>query len=198
MAATEIEQLVRVLKRVPGLGPRSATRAVLALLKRRDTLLQPLLAALASCAEHVAVCRRCGNLDTIDPCGICADASRDPGIIAVVEEVEDLWAMERAAIFDGRYHVLGGTLSAAGGIGPDELGIDRLVERIAEGGVSEILLALGATVDGQTTGHYLIERLRASHVKISRLGYGLPVGGALNYLDEGTLMAAMRSRQSVE
>lgn len=198
MAAAEIEQLLRILNRVPGLGPRSSTRAVLALLKKRDTLLEPLLRALSNCAAHVAVCSNCGNLDTIDPCSICVDRSREPRSIAVVEEVEDLWAMERASVFAGRYHVLGGTLSVVGGVGPQELGIDRLIERIARDEVTEILLALGATVDGQTTGHYLVERLRPCRVKILRLGYGLPVGGALNYLDEGTLMAAMRSRQTVE
>lgn len=198
MAAAEIEQLLRIMSRVPGLGPRSSSRAVLALLKKRDTLLQPLLTALANCAEHVSICKVCGNLDTVDPCTICCDSARDTRSIAVVEEVEDLWAMERAAVFAGRYHVLGGTLSALGGVGPQELGIDRLIERVEREGAEEILLALGATVDGQTTGHYLAERLRPCGVRISRLGYGLPVGGALNYLDEGTLMAAMRSRQTVE
>lgn len=194
MAAVEIEQLVRILGRLPGLGPRSARRAVLALLKRPDTLLEPLVEALQACAVNVARCGVCGNLDARDPCSICTAAGRDAGAILVVEEVEDLWAMERAGSFSGSYHVLGGTLSAVNGMGPDELGVDRLVQRVVAGRIEEVILALGATVDGQTTAHYLAERLRGTGCRTTRLGYGVPVGGELNYLDEGTLAAALKAR----
>lgn len=195
MAAPEIERLVRQLGRLPGLGPRSARRAALAMLKRPELLLRPLAEALRKCAERVASCGVCGNLDVRDPCAICADPGRDRSVIAVVQEVEDLWAMERAGVFTGRYHVLGGSLSALDGVGPDQLGVERLLRRVAEGGVAEVILALGATVDGQTTGHYLAERLRPLGCKVTRIAHGVPVGGELNYLDEGTLGAALRARQ---
>lgn len=195
MPASEIEQLVRLMGRLPGLGPRSARRAVLALLRRRDALLVPLVERLQECARLVTVCEICGNLDTTQPCAICADPARARGPLLVVEEVADLWAMERAGGFAGRYHVLGGTLNALQSIGPEALGVDRLVTRVIEHEVVEVVLALGATVDGQTTAHYLGERLRPTAAKVTRLGYGLPVGGELNYLDEGTLSAALRSRQ---
>lgn len=197
MAAGPIEDLVRLLARLPGLGPRSARRAALALLRRPDTLLEPLRAALESCAREVRRCAVCGNLDTRDPCSICADPGRDPDAILVVEQVEDLWAMERAGTFRGRYHVLGGTLSALDAIGPEELGVDRLLRRASERPGIEVILALGATVAGQTTAHYLAERLAGTGARVTRLGYGLPIGGELNYLDEGTLAAALRGRQPV-
>lgn len=195
MAASEIERLVRQLGRLPGLGPRSAQRAALALLKRRDTLLRPLLDAIETCAREVRTCGLCGNLDTRDPCGICADPGRDETVLCVVQDVEDLWALERAGVLRGRYHVLGGSLSALEGVGPEDLGIERLLARVADGRVREVILALGATVDGQTTAHYLAERLRPMRVATTRLGHGVPVGGELNYLDEGTLGAALRARQ---
>ncbi|MDX6751377.1 recombination mediator RecR [Geminicoccaceae bacterium 1502E] len=197
MAAPEIEKLIRLFGRLPGLGPRSSQRAVLALLKRRETLLAPLLQALEETARTARSCSRCGNLDTRDPCGLCTDPRREEHALLVVEAVEDLWAMERAGSFRGRYHVLGGTLSAADAVGPEELGVDRLLGRIAAEKVEEVILALSATVDGQTTAHYLAERLRPLPVRVTRLGYGVPVGGELNYLDEGTLAAALRSRQPV-
>lgn len=197
MAATDIERLIRLLGRLPGLGPRSARKAGLALLKRPDALLRPLVEALTTCLERVGVCHVCGNLDTADPCSVCSDPGRDPKLICVVQEVEDLWAMERLVSFRGRYHVLGGTLSAIEGRGPDAIRVPALLERVAAGGVEEVVLALGATVDGQTTAHYLHERLRPFGVSVTRLGHGLPVGGELNYLDEGTLEAALRARQKV-
>jgi recombination protein RecR len=195
LASVEIERLIRQLGRLPGLGSRSARRAALAMLKRPETLLLPLVEALRQCSERVTTCGVCGNLDTGDPCAICRDAERDPSSIAVVQEVEDLWAMERAAVFHGRYHVLGGSLSALDGVGPEALGVDRLLRRVAADGVSEVILALAATVEGQTTGHYLAERLLPLGCRVSRIGHGVPVGGELNYLDEGTLGAALRARQ---
>jgi recombination protein RecR len=197
MAAVEIDRLVRLLARLPGLGPRSAQRAALAMLKRRDTLMLPLADALRACAETVRPCTSCGNLDATDPCGVCRDPQRDAGILCVVAEVEDLWAMERAGIFKGRYHVLGGTLKALDGVGPEELGVDRLLQRVHEAEAREVILALGATVDGQTTSHYLAERLRPLGCAVTRLGHGVPIGGELTYLDEGTLDAALRARQRV-
>jgi recombination protein RecR len=197
MASPEIDRLVRLLARLPGLGPRSAQRAALAMLKRRDTLMLPLADALGSCAEAVRACERCGNLDSASPCGVCRDPRRDASTLCVVAEVEDLWAMERAGVFRGRYHVLGGTLRALEGIGPEELGVDRLLRRVAEEGVEEVVLALGATVDGQTTSHYLAERLKPLGCAVTRLGHGVPVGGELTYLDDGTLDAAFRARQRV-
>jgi recombination protein RecR len=195
VSAPEIERLVRQLGRLPGLGPRSARRAALAMLKRPDELLAPLAEALHECAERVASCSLCGNLDVQDPCGICVDPKRDRSVIAVVQEVEDLWAMERAGVLNGRYHVLGGSLSALDGVGPDQLGVDRLLRRVADEAVAEVILALGATVEGQTTGHYLAERLRPLGCRVTRIAHGVPVGGELNYLDEGTLGAALRARQ---
>jgi recombination protein RecR len=197
MAAAEIDRLIRLLARLPGLGPRSAQRAALALLMRRETLLQPLAEALAGCAGQVRPCSTCGNLDASDPCTICRAPERDGRLLCVVAEVEDLWALERAGIFGGRYHVLGGTLRALDGVGPDELGVDRLLRRVAAEAIAEVILALGATVDGQTTGHYLAERLQPLGCAVTRLGHGVPVGGELTYLDEGTLDAALRARQRV-
>lgn len=198
MAAGEIERLVRLLARLPGLGQRSAQRAALAMLKRRDTLMLPLAEAMAACAERVQPCGTCGNLDTQSPCAICRDPARDPRLLCVVAELEDLWALERAGgIFAGRYHVLGGTLKALDGIGPEELGVDRLLRRVQEQGIGEVILALGATVDGQTTSHYLADRLQPLGCTVTRLGHGVPVGGELTYLDEGTLDAALRARQRV-
>lgn len=195
MASVEIERLIRQLGRLPGLGSRSARRAALAMLKRPETLLLPLAEALRQCAERVSACAVCGNLDTSDPCAICRDPERDASSLAVVQEVEDLWAMERAAVFSGRYHVLGGNLSALDGVGPEELGVDRLLRRVEADRVTEVILALAATVDGQTTGHYLAERLSPLGCRVTRIGHGMPVGGELNYLDEGTLGAALRARQ---
>lgn len=197
MIAGPIDELIRLLARIPGLGPRSARRAALALLRRPDTLLEPLRDALETCAREVRRCSQCGNLDREDPCAICRSPDRAPNQILVVEQVEDLWAMERAGAWRGRYHVLGGTLSALDGVGPEELGVDRLLRRLGSGEGVEVVLALGATVAGQTTAHYLADRLKATRARVTRLGYGLPVGGELNYLDEGTLTAALESRQPV-
>lgn len=197
MAAADIERLIRLLGRLPGLGPRSARKAGLAMLKRPEALLKPLLDALTTCLDRVRVCEVCGNLDTADPCSVCTDTARDPTLLCVVQEVEDLWAMERLVGFRGRYHVLGGTLSAIEGRSPEAIRVAGLLERVAGGRVGEVVLALGATVDGQTTAHYLHERLRPFGCSVTRLGHGLPVGGELNYLDEGTLEAAMRARQKV-
>jgi len=195
MAASALDRLIEQLARLPGLGPRSARRVALHLLKHRDTLMVQLAAGLERAAKDVRRCSVCGNLDDADPCGICRDAERDGAAILVVEEVDDLWAMERSGLFRGRYHVLGGTLSALDGIGPEELGIDRLVERVAAERVGEVILATSATVDGQTTAHYAAERLAALPVRVTRLAHGVPVGGELNYLDDGTLGAALRARQ---
>lgn len=189
--------MARLLARLPGLGPRSARRAVLTLLKRRETVAEPLATALAACLAKVTACSECGNLDVRDPCGICADARRERQSLLVVEEVEDVWAMERAPTWRGLYHVLGGRLSALDGVGPETLGIDRLLARIEALDVKEIVLALSLTVDGQTTAHYLAERLRPFGRTVTRLGHGVPVGGELTYLDEGTIAAALRSRQPV-
>ena len=195
--AVEIERLVRLLARLPGLGPRSAQRATLAMLKRRDGLMRPLAEAIQACAEAVGPCSVCGNLDSVDPCAICADERRDGSLLAVVAEIEDLWAIERASVFRGRYHVLGGTLRALEGIGPDEIGIDRLLARVEMQAGTEVILALAATVDGQTTAHYVAERLKPAAVAVSRLAHGVPIGGELVYLDEGTLDAALKARQRV-
>jgi recombination protein RecR len=197
MAAADIERLIRLLGRLPGLGPRSARKAGLAMLKRPEALLRPLVAAMGTCLERVSACSVCGNLDTVEPCSVCRDDERDDRVICVVQEVEDLWAMERLVSFRGRYHVLGGTLSAIEGRGPEAIRIAALLERLANGPVEEVVLALGATVDGQTTAHYIHERLAPFGLSVTRLGHGLPVGGELNYLDEGTLEAAMRARQKV-
>ena len=197
MTGPEIERLIQLLGRLPGLGPRSARRAALHLLKKRETLMQPLSAALADAARAIRPCSICGNLDTVDPCSICSDPGRDAGLICVVEGVGDLWAMERGKIFGGRYHVLGGSLSALDGIGPDELNIASLVARIASGNVREVIVATNATVDGQTTAHYLAERLAALDVPLTRLAHGVPVGGELDWLDEGTLATALKARRAL-
>ncbi len=198
MAVSEIDRLIELLARLPGLGPRSARRAVLHLVKKREALLLPLAAALARAAETIRACSRCGNLDTQDPCVICRDERRDPAVLCVVEEVADLWAIERSGAFRGRYHVLGGTLSALDGRGPEQLRVDDLVARARAPEVREVILALSATVDGQTTGHYLGERLADLGVTVSRLAHGVPVGGELDYLDDGTLTAALKARRPAE
>ncbi len=197
MAARELDQLIQLLARLPGLGPRSARRVALHLLKQRDALMMRLAVALESAAREVRECSRCGNLDGADPCWICADPERDPAQILVLEEVDDLWAMERSGLFRGRYHVLGGTLSALDGVGPEDLRIDRLLRRLEAGDVEEVILATSATVDGQTTAHYIAERLAGYATRVTRLAHGVPVGGELNYLDDGTLDAALRARQPV-
>ena len=198
MALSEIDRLVQLLAKLPGLGPRSARRAALHLIERRTGLLEPLAQALAAAAESIRQCGVCGNVDTADPCAICAHEARDGSAICVVEDVADLWALERSAAFNGRYHVLGGTLSALDGRGPDELNIDALVRRAGEATVREVILATSATVEGQTTAHYLTDRLAGCRVTISRLAHGVPVGGELDYLDDGTLSAALRARRPVE
>ncbi len=197
MASHEIEGLTQALARLPGLGPRSARRAVLHLMKKREGALEPLLAALQSVAASLSTCSTCGNLDTRDPCAICADPRRDDKSLCVVEEVADLWALDRSRLFPGRYHVLGGRLSALEGIRPEDLGIDRLVARVAAGGIDEVVLAMNATLEGQTTAHYLAERLEKYPVRLTQLAHGLPVGGELDYLDEGTLAQALRARRPV-
>jgi recombination protein RecR len=194
VAGPEIERLIQLLARLPGLGPRSARRAALHLVRRRADLMEPLSGALADALAKIEVCRICGNVDTRDPCTVCADSSRDPAILVVVENVADLWALERAGVVSGRYHVLGGTLSPLDGVGPDDLNLKSLVSRVHGGEVKEVLLALNATVDGQTTAHYVTDLLRDSGVKVTRLAHGVPVGGELDYLDEGTLAAAVRQR----
>lgn len=197
MNGPEIERLIQLLSRLPGLGPRSARRVGLHLLKKRESLMQPLSVALADAARAIRPCTVCGNLDTIDPCSICADPRRDLGLICVVEDVGDLWAMERARIFSGRYHVLGGSLSALDGIGPDELNIGSLVKRVTAGGIREVIVATNATVDGQTTAHYLAERLAETAVPLTRLAHGVPVGGELDWLDDGTLATALKARRAL-
>jgi recombination protein RecR len=195
MSGPEIEKLIQLLAKLPGLGPRSARRAALHLFKKRESLMQPLMAAFTDAAERVRSCGTCGNLDTSDPCAVCADPRRDQATICVVEDVADLWALERAAVFRGRYHVLGGVLSALDGVGPDDLNIAKLIARARPPAVTEVILAMGATVDGQTTAHYLTDRLRESGVTVSRLAHGVPVGGELDYLDDGTLGAALKARR---
>jgi recombination protein RecR len=197
MAARALDDLIALLAKLPGLGPRSARRAALHLIKQRETLLRRLAVALTDAAEQVSKCSTCGNLDAADPCWICADAERDERQICVVENVDDLWALERSGIFRGRYHVLGGALSAIDGYGPQELGIDRLLARIEADPAREVILATSATVDGQTTAHYIADRLSATGVTVTRLAHGLPVGGELNYLDDGTLGAALEARRPV-
>ena len=200
MTLSEIEWLIQLLARLPGLGPRSARRAVLQMIKRPETLMLPLAAAMQTAAESIRSCATCGNLDTVDPCAICRDGRRDGALICVVEEVGDLWAIERSGAFKGFYHVLGGTLSALDGRGPEQLNIGTLLKRagVDNGGkVSEVILALGATVDGQTTAHYVAERLAGMDVAVTRLAHGVPVGGELDYLDDGTLSAALKARRPV-
>lgn len=197
MASPEIDALTQALARLPGLGPRSARRAVLHLLKKRETAMAPLLRALEKVNENFSVCSNCGNVDTIDPCTICSDARRDPRLLCVVEEVSDLWALDRSRLFPGLFHVLGGRLSALEGIRPEDLTIDRLIGRVSQGGIDEVVLAMNATLEGQTTAHYLVERLESFPVRITQLAHGLPVGGELDYLDEGTLAQALRARRPV-
>ena len=197
MASPQIDALTQALARLPGLGPRSARRAVLHLMKRRQSALEPLLAALSEVAEHLSTCSTCGNVDTSDPCSLCRDPRRDDRMLCVVEEVSDLWALDRSRLFPGRYHVLGGRLSALEGVRPEDLGIDKLVARVAAGGIDEVVLAMNATLEGQTTAHYLAERLDKFPVRLTQLAHGLPVGGELDYLDEGTLAQAMRARRPV-
>ncbi|AIT78741.1 MULTISPECIES: recombination mediator RecR [Novosphingobium] len=197
MASQEIETLTAALSRLPGLGPRSARRAVLWLIKRRETSLVQLLEALSAVRDTLVECDTCGNIDTANPCGICADPRRDARSICVVEEVADLWALDRARLFTGKYHVLGGRLSALDGVRPEDLTIDRLLARVAQGQVDEVVLAMNATLEGQTTAHYIAERLEAYPVRITQLAHGLPVGGELDYLDEGTLAQAIRARRPV-
>jgi recombination protein RecR len=191
----ELDRLISLLAKLPGLGPRSARRAALALIQKREALLQPLRAALETAAAAIRPCSVCGNLDSTDPCGVCADERRDRAVICVVESVGDLWALERAGAHRGVYHVLGGTLSAIGGRGPEDLTIQQLLRRVAAGGVSEVILALGATVDGQATAHLVADRLRPLGVAVTRLGHGVPMGGELGYLDDGTLAAALKARR---
>ena len=195
MAGAEIERLVQALARLPGFGPRSGRRAALALLDKRETLLRPLATALADADSAVHACARCGNLDSADPCTICADERRDASQLCVVEDVADLWALERSALYRGRYHVLGGVLSPLDGIGPEDLSIARLAARAAEPVVTEVILALPATVDGQTTAHYIADRLGGCGVSVTGLAHGVPVGGELDYLDDGTLGAALKARR---
>ena len=190
---SEIERLIQLLSKLPGLGPRSARRAALALLKKRDTLLEPLAASLREAADAILTCQVCGNLDTQSPCAICSDSRRDPHILCVVEDVADLWALERAGVFRGRYHVLGGALSALDGVTPDRLNVTSLLERVK--GIEEVILAMNATVEGQTTAHYLMDLL--GDMKVTRLAHGVPVGGELDYLDEGTLSAAFKARRAL-
>ncbi|RMF03533.1 MAG: recombination protein RecR [Alphaproteobacteria bacterium] len=196
-AGPEIEQLIQLLARLPGLGPRSARRAALHLIKRRDQLMVPLAAAMRTAADSIVICSTCGNIDTRDPCSICADPQRDPSMICVVEEVGDLWALERAGVIKARFHVLGGTLSPLDGVGPEDLNIASLMTRLASGEVKEVLLALNATVEGQSTAHYVMDQLAGTGVSVSRLAHGVPVGGELDYLDEGTLAAAVKARKSL-
>jgi recombination protein RecR len=197
MPLSEIDKLIQLLSKLPGLGPRSGRRAALALMKRRDALLLPLVDALERVADTVKACSVCGNLDDADPCAICRDPRRDAAAVCVVADVADLWALERANAFKGRYHVLGGVLSALDGVGPEQLSIGPLLRRVEAGDVKEVILALGATVDGQTTAHYLADRLHDFEVAISRLAHGVPVGGELDYLDDGTLIQALKARQKV-
>jgi len=197
MASPEIEALVQALSRLPGLGPRSARRAVLHLLRKREAAMAPLLRALEAVNDRLATCSICGNVDTVDPCSICTDQRRDPRMLCVVEEVADLWALDRSRLFPGRYHVLGGRLSALEGVRPEDLSIDKLVARIAAGGIDEVVLAMNATLEGQTTAHYIADRIAEYPVRLTQLAHGLPVGGELDYLDEGTLAQALRARRPI-
>src|SRR6202140_1664004 len=194
VAGPEIERLIQLLARLPGLGPRSARRAALFLIKKREQVMAPLAAALQTAIEKIEVCGVCGNIDTQNPCTVCTDVRRDPGIIVVVTDVADLWALERAHAINARYHVLGGTLSPLDGIGPDDLSIDALVKRASDPAVKEVIVALSATVDGQSTAHYITDLLHDANVKVTRLAHGVPVGGELDYLDEGTLGPAIPTR----
>jgi recombination protein RecR len=195
---SDIDRLIQYLAKLPGLGPRSARRAALHMLKRRETVLEPLSQAMAAAAESIRTCSICGNLDTRDPCAICADPRRDPAVICVVEDVADLWALERTGSFRGRYHVLGGVLSALDGVGPDDLNIPALVGRARGAEVEEVILATSVTVDGQTTAHYIVDRLAGCGVRISGIAHGVPVGGELDYLDDGTLSQALKARRVLD
>jgi len=192
---SELDQLIHLLSKLPGFGPRSARRAALQLIKRKDSVMRPLATALAEVAEHVNPCTRCGNLDTVDPCHICDNPRRDMSTLCVVEDVGDLWALERAGAYRGRYHVIGGTLSALDGVGPDDLNIMPLIARARDSQITEVIIATNATVDGQTTAHYITDRLKDCDVAVTRLAHGVPVGGELDYLDDGTLTAALKSRR---
>jgi recombination protein RecR len=195
-AGPEIERLIQLLAKLPGLGPRSARRVALTLLKKREALLEPLGAAMRDAAAAIRVCDTCGNLDTINPCSLCRDPRRDSHVLCVVEDVADLWALERAGVFRGKYHVLGGALSALDGVTPEKLNVSSLLNRVGDG-VDEVILAVNATVEGQTTAHYLMDTLASSGVKVTRLAHGVPVGGELDYLDEGTLSAAFKARRGL-
>ena len=195
MVSAEIERLLGLLAKLPGLGPRSARRAVLHLVKRRESLAQPLAKAMAETLDNIKTCSRCGNLDSQDPCALCRNPKRDGSVICVVEDVADLWALERSAAFRGHYHVLGGTLSARDGSGPEDLNIPGLLARVNEDGVKEVILATSATVDGQTTAHFLADKLAGTKAEVTELAHGVPVGGELDYLDDGTLSAALRDRR---
>src|SRR5947209_240501 len=194
VAGPEIERLIQLLARLPGLGPRSARRAALFLLKKREQLMAPLAVAIQTALEKIEICRVCGNIDTQNPCAVCTDHRRDPSIIIAVADVADLWALERAHAVNARYHVLGGTLSPLDGVGPQDLAIEALIGRAKDSAVAEVILALNATVDGQTTAHYITDLLQGANVKVTRLAHGVPVGGELDYLDEGTLAAASKQR----
>ena len=195
MTGSEIERLIQMLARLPGLGPRSGRRAALALLEKREILLKPLIAVLENVESVVIVCGKCGNLDATDPCALCVNIKRDDSKLCVVEDIASLWALERARVFSGRYHVLGGVLSPLDGVAPDDLSISSLVSRATESNVSEVILALSATVEGQTTGHYLVDRLAGSDVVVTKLAHGVPIGGELDYLDDGTIGAALQARR---
>jgi recombination protein RecR len=197
MASVEIEALVQAMARLPGLGPRSARRAVLHLLKKREATLTPLLRALEQVDARLSPCAICGNIDTSDPCGVCSDPRRDARMLCVVEDVPDLWALERSRLFPGKFHVLGGRLSALDGVRPEDLRIDSLMSRVVTGEIDEVVLAMNATLEGQTTAHYLADRLSGHPVRITQLAHGLPVGGELDYLDDGTLAQALRARRPV-
>ena len=197
VAGPEIERLIQLLARLPGLGPRSARRAALHLIKKREQLMAPLSDAIETARNKIAICKVCGNIDSQNPCLVCTDQNRNPSIVVVVADVADLWALERAAAINARYHVLGGTLSPLDGVGPEDLNIGKLLSRVRAGGVAEVLLALNATVEGQTTAHYLAAELESAGLTVSRLAHGVPVGGELDYLDEGTLAAAVKARKAM-
>ncbi len=197
MASQDIENLVQALAKLPGLGPRSARRAVLYLLKRPETAMKPILAAMERVDQKLVTCNICGNVDTRNPCQICSDPRRDAKALCVVEEVSDLWALDKSRLFPGKFHVLGGKLSALDGVRPEDIGIDTLIRRVEAGGIDEVVLAMNATLEGQTTAHYIAERLENYPVRLSQLSHGIPVGGELDYLDEGTLAQALRSRRPI-
>jgi len=197
MSSSDINDLIRILARMPGVGPRSARRLALTLLQDRETLMKPLMMQLEKTYTNVRTCHACGNLDSCDPCTICADKRRNQTVLCVVQGIADIWAIERTRAFDGLYHVLGGVLSAIDGIKPDDLRINELLQRLEAQGVHEVVLALAATVDGQTTAHYLADRLEQSGVRVSKLAHGMPVGGELDYLDDGTLTQALRARTAI-